>query len=150
MTREDTLAGRRGAEPHGGQLVDRRLDAGAAAELAASTLPSLTLTAAEAADLRALATGAYSPLAGFMGSKEHLSVTETMRLPDGTLWPIPVCLGVPDDLQVRGDRLLLRGGDGRLLGVLEVEEVFERDRATEAELVYGTADPAHPGVARVL
>jgi ATP sulfurylase len=150
VTREDTLAGRRGAEPHGGQLVDRRLDAGAAAELAASTLPSLTLTAAEAADLRALATGAYSPLAGFMGSKEHLSVTETMRLPDGTLWPIPVCLGVPDDLQVRGDRLLLRGGDGRLLGVLEVEEVFERDRATEAELVYGTADPAHPGVARVL
>jgi sulfate adenylyltransferase len=34
--------------------------------------------------------------------------------------------------------------------VLEVEEVFERDREAEAELVYRTTDPAHPGVARVL
>jgi ATP sulfurylase len=33
---------------------------------------------------------------------------------------------------------------------LEVSEVFERDRRAEAELVYGTGDPAHPGVARVL
>jgi sulfate adenylyltransferase len=34
--------------------------------------------------------------------------------------------------------------------VLEVTEVFPRDRQLEAELVYGTTDPAHPGVARVL
>ena len=34
--------------------------------------------------------------------------------------------------------------------MLEVAEVFERDRAAEAELVYGTTDGAHPGVARVL
>jgi sulfate adenylyltransferase len=34
--------------------------------------------------------------------------------------------------------------------VLEVNEVFERDRAAEAELVYGTGDAEHPGVARVL
>ena len=29
--------------------------------------------------------------------------------------------------------------------MLEVTEVFERDRAAEAELVYGTSDPGHPG-----
>jgi sulfate adenylyltransferase len=145
---EQTLTGARRGLPHGGQLVDRRLDADEAAELAASSLPSLPLTAAEAADLRALATGAYSPLTGFMGAKEHQSVTESMRLPDGTLWPIPVCLGVPE--AVDGDRVLLRDEAGELLGVLQVEEVFERDRQAEAELVYGTTDPAHPGVARVL
>jgi sulfate adenylyltransferase len=33
---------------------------------------------------------------------------------------------------------------------LEVEEVYQRDRHAEAELVYGTSDPAHPGAARVL
>jgi sulfate adenylyltransferase len=147
---EQTLAGARLGLPHGGQLVDRRLDAEAAAELATSPLPSLSLTAAEAADLRALATGAYSPLTGFMGAKEHQSVTESMRLPDGTLWPIPVCLGVPEGLRLDADRALLRGEHGELLGVLNVEEVFERDRGLEAELVYGTSDPAHPGVARVL
>jgi sulfate adenylyltransferase len=147
---EQTLTGVRGGLPHGGELVDRRLDADEAAALAVSPLPSLPLTAAEAADLRALATGAYSPLVGFMGAKEHQSVSESMRLPDGTLWPIPVCLGVAEDQRIDGDRVLLRGPDGELLGVLEVEEVYPRDRQAEAELVYGTTDPAHPGVARVL
>jgi sulfate adenylyltransferase len=147
---EQTVTGPRGGLPHGGQLVDRRLDAEEASALASGALPSLPLTAAEAADLRALATGAYSPLTGFMGAKEHESVIESMRLPDGTLWSIPVCLGIPDGVRVDDGRLALRGEDGELLGVLEVTEVFERDRAAEAELVYGTTDPEHPGVARVL
>jgi sulfate adenylyltransferase len=147
---EQMVFGPRGGLPHGGQLVDRRLEAEEADELASARLPSLPLTGAEAADLRALATGAYSPLTGFMGAKEHQTVTESMRLPDGTLWPIPVCLGIPDGVGVEGGRLALRGDRGELLGVLEVTEVFERDRQAEAELVYGTSDPAHPGVARVL
>jgi sulfate adenylyltransferase len=111
---------------------------------------SLVVTPAEAADLRALATGAYSPLTGFMGAKEHQSVLESMRLPDGLLWPIPVCLGLPDGIRVDGGRLALRDPTGRLLGMLEVAEVFDRDRTAEAQLVYGTGDPAHPGVGRVL
>jgi sulfate adenylyltransferase len=147
---ERMLTGWRGGLPHGGQLVDRRLDAEEAGALGSSPLPSLVLTAAEAADLRALATGAYSPLIGFMGAKEHESVTESMRLPDGSLWSIPVCLGLPDGVGVDAGRLVLRGEGGGLLGVLEVAEVFERDRQAEAELVYGTTDPEHPGVARVL
>jgi sulfate adenylyltransferase len=138
--------------PHGGVLVDRGLGAEEAGGLAAEGgLGWLGVTAAEAADVRALATGAYSPLVGFMGAKEHASVLEQLRLPDGTLWPIPVCLGVPDGVGVpEGGRLGLRAPGGGLLGVVEVTEVFERDRRAEAELVYGTTDPAHPGVARVL
>jgi sulfate adenylyltransferase len=147
---EQTLTRPRGGLPHGGQLVDRRLDADAAASLASGGLASLVLSGAEAADLRALASGAYSPLVGFLGAKEHQSVLEGMRLADGTLWPIPVCLGLPDGVGVDGGRLALRDAAGGLLGVVEVTEVFERDRVAEAELVYGTADPAHPGVARVL
>ena len=147
---EQTVTGARAGLPHGGQLVARRLDAEEAAALASGPLPSLLLTAAEAADLRAVATGAYSPLTGFMGAKEHESVTEQMRLPDGTLWSIPVCLGIPEGVRADAGRLALRDQRGELLGVLEVTEVFERDRAAEAELVYGTTDPEHPGVARVL
>jgi sulfate adenylyltransferase len=53
-------------------------------------------------------------------------------------------------VRVDTGRLALRDERGGLHGVLEVAEVFERDRRAEAELVYGTTDPAHPGVARVL
>jgi sulfate adenylyltransferase len=115
---EQTLTGVRRGLPHGGQLVDRRLDADEAAELGSSGLPWLPLSAAEAADLRALGTGAYSPLAGFMGAKQHQSVVESMRLPDGTLWPIPVCLGLPEGVGIDGGRVLLGGPDGELAGVL--------------------------------
>jgi sulfate adenylyltransferase len=148
--RDQGLVGSGGGLAHGGVLVDRRLDPDEAAALAASGLASLSLTGAEAADLRALASGAYSPLVGFMGAKEHTSVVEQMRLPDGLLWPIPVCLGLPEGVGVEGGRLALRDHQGGLVGVLEVAEVFERDRRAEAELVYGTSDVAHPGVARVL
>jgi sulfate adenylyltransferase len=139
-----------GSLPHGGVLVDRRVGVEEGAGAASGGVASLVVTPAEAADLRALATGAYSPLTGFMGAKQHQSVVESMRLPDGLLWPIPVCLGLPDGIRVAGGRLALRDREGRLLGMLEVEEVFDRDRTAEAQLVYGTGDPAHPGVARVL
>ena len=135
--------------PHGGRLVDRRIDPEEAVELVRGA-PSLTLSPAEAADLRALATGAYSPLTGFMSSAEHEACAHTMRLPDGLLWPIPICLGVPDGVSIRGDRLALRDPHGTPLGVLDVSEVYKRDRLGEAERVFGTSDPAHPGAARVL
>ena len=138
-----------GSLPHGGVLVDRCLGVEAAG-VASGGVASLVVTPAEAADLRALATGAYIPLTGFMGAKQHQSVLESMRLPDGLLWPIPVCLGLPDGIRVDGGRLALRDPKGRLLGMLEVAEVFDRDRQVEAQLVYGTGEPAHPGVAQVL
>jgi sulfate adenylyltransferase len=85
-----------------------------------------------------------------MGSAEHEACTDTMRLPDGLLWPVPVCLGVPEGVSIRGDRLALRDAQGNPLGVLEVHEVYKRDRLGEAQRVFGTSDPAHPGAARVL
>jgi sulfate adenylyltransferase len=137
-----------GSVPHGGRLVDRRIDPEEVAALAEGA-PSLTLSPTEAADLRALATGVYSPLTGFMDRTEHDSCTEAMRLPDGTLWPIPICLGLPDGFHA-SDLLALRDGAGALLGVVEVAEVYRRDRLGEAELVFGTREAAHPGVAGVL
>lgn len=149
VSAEPASAGEAPSAPHGGRLVDRRLEPEEAADLVQG-LPSLTLSAAEAADLRALATGAYSPLKGFMSSAEHEACTQTMRLPGGVLWPVPVCLGVPAEIRIRGDRLALRDARGDPLGVLDVREVYERDRLGEAERVFGTSDPSHPGAARVL
>jgi sulfate adenylyltransferase len=142
-------------DPYGGALVDLVADPERARELrsAAARWASLDLTDRQLCDLELLANGGFSPLDGFMGEKDHASVCETMRLADGTLWPIPVTLDVDPELARgldAGSMLALRDPEGALLAALEVREVFRPDRAWEAEAVYGTASAEHPGAAEVL
>jgi sulfate adenylyltransferase len=137
--------------PHGGTLVDL-LTTGAAAESAArdaEQYPKVPLGPREVADLEMLVTGAMSPLTGFMGEKDYRSVLKEMRLASGLPWSIPITLSVDEDgvkRVGRSDAVALTI-DGRVVGVLEVEERFRRDREVEAETVFQTTDRAHPGVA---
>jgi sulfate adenylyltransferase len=141
--------------PHGGTLVDRivpRAEA-AALERRATVLPSLTLDARELADLELIATGAASPLTGFLGAADYASVLLHLRLADGTVWPLPFTLAVEEAVGASlkpGDAAALRDPDGRLWGVIDVREIFERDPRLEARKVYRTEDPSHPGVAYLL
>jgi sulfate adenylyltransferase len=107
------------------------------------------LSARQAADLELLAVGGFSPLRGFQGSDDWRRVVDEMLLADGLPWSIPVTLATDVDAS-EGDEVALYGPDGRLLGVLAVEEVFARDSGHEAEQVYRTRDSAHPGVAALL
>jgi len=134
--------------PHGGALVDRLDDS-----LQPAGLPRVTLSARQQADLDLIAVGAMSPLEGFMGREEYDAVIDTMRLPGGLAWSIPITLGVPDDelAAARGaDRVELQDAEGNLLGVIDVTEVFELDPMREARQVFRTDDTAHPGVANLL
>jgi sulfate adenylyltransferase len=137
-------------DPHGGELVDLLARAEKREELVkeASSLDSVSLTPRQAADLELLAVGGFSPLRGFQGSDDWRRVVDEMRLADGLAWSIPVTLAT-DTGAAEGDRLALRGDGGRLLGVIDVEEVFERDLEREARHVYRTADREHPGVAAI-
>ncbi|MFC8686967.1 sulfate adenylyltransferase [Brevibacillus porteri] len=103
-------------------------------------------------DIECLAIGAFSPLAGFMEEADYYTVVETMRLADGTVWPLPVTLAVDadehDDL-VPGDSILLRGEDGVDYAILQVNSCFVPDKMREAELVFRTVDLAHPGVKKL-
>ena len=104
-------------------------------------------------NLELLATGALSPLTGFMGSADYESVIERMRLVDGTPWPLPLTLAVSSDglgLVRPGSEVALRDALGRLWGTLSVTELYEGDPRREALAAYGTSDEAHPGVARLL
>ncbi len=94
-----------------------------------------------------LASGALSPLDGFMGREDYERVVEEMRLASGLPWALPVCLAVAE--APRGDRVALADEAGRLLAVLDVEEVYEYDKEREAERCFRTTDDAHPGVARL-
>jgi len=139
--------------PHGGTLHRRVLDGNArlTAIERARQLPALTLTPWGVSDLELLATGAFSPLTGFMGEADYASVVRDMRLANGLPWTIPITLRVTaDDVPPAADELALTAPDGTLLGVLEVHERFRPGRRDEALLVYGTTDPAHPGVRHLL
>lgn len=130
-------------EPHGGELVDRTgprpddLD----------SLETVTLTPRELADLDMLASGALSPLTGFMGRDDYERVVDEMRLASGLPWALPVCLAVAD--APSGDRVALADETGRKLAVLGVADVYEYDKEHEAERCFRTTEDAHPGVARL-
>ncbi|HVR96932.1 MAG TPA: bifunctional sulfate adenylyltransferase/adenylylsulfate kinase [Thermoanaerobaculia bacterium] len=141
--------------PHGGELIDLMADADRTAELKAASRdwPSWDLTPRQFCDLELLLNGAFSPLTGFMGRADHDAVCERMRLADGTLWPIPILLDVPQELAEKlkkGGALALRDPEGVMLAALHVDEVWELDRERSAEAVFGTTDPTHPGVAHLL
>jgi len=129
--------------PHGGKLVDRT---GPRPE-GVDRLEQLPLTSRELSDLDMLATGALSPLQGFMSRHDYERVVEEMRLERGLPWALPVCLAVARPPQ--GDQVALTDESGRPLAVLEVDDAYEYDREREAERFFRTTDEAHPGVARL-
>ena len=137
--------------PHGGELVNLLLE-GAEAETAADETrhhPKLSLSVREAADLEMLATGALSPLHGFMAEKDYRAVLDDMRLSSGLVWSLPVTISTDDDGLKRigrSDTVTLTI-DGQAVALLDVEQVYRRDREVEAQAVFGTVDRAHPGVA---
>jgi len=140
--------------PHGGRLVNQILEGEAAREAVrhAASLRSVVLSAREQCDLEMIAIGAFSPLRGFQDHDDFRRVCREMRLADGTVWPIPVTLCPPDDLAESistGEKVALRDGKGRLLGVMTVEEKYLHDKQLEIPSVYRTEDYNHPGVAAV-
>jgi sulfate adenylyltransferase len=141
--------------PHGGVLVNRIVEGPEAEALRkrAASLPRLSLDARELADLELIATGAASPLVGFVSSSDYASILERTRLADGTVWPFPFTLAVDDATRATLDgrgAAALHDAAGRLWGVIDIEEVFQGDAEKEARAVYGTLDAGHPGVAYLL
>jgi sulfate adenylyltransferase len=141
--------------PHGGVLVDRFVQKAEAEALRvrALALPALVLDARELADLELIAVGAASPLTGFVGQADYHSILENLRLADGTVWPLPFTLAVSDDSRaaLEGQKgAALFDDRGRLWGVIDIAELYERDPLVESRRVYGTEDPSHPGVAYLL
>jgi sulfate adenylyltransferase len=136
--------------PHGGKLNLREVTGDAARALAekAAPLPQHRLNSRELSDLELLANGGFSPLDGFMTQAQYRSVVDTMHLPDGLPWSIPVTLSVSKEEanRFRGE-LSLTDADGMALAVMTVTDTYDYDRQHEAEQVYRTTEDKHPGVA---
>ncbi|MCD6495220.1 sulfate adenylyltransferase, partial [Candidatus Bipolaricaulota bacterium] len=140
--------------PHGGTLVDR-IPTGEEREdwqERARQLPTIELDLFHLSELDNIASGLYSPLTGFMDEECYNSVLESMRLPDRTVWPIPIVL--PIEAAIAGvvhvgNTVALADENGITYGIIHVKSLFNRDRKREAQAVYGTTDDAHPGVAKM-
>ncbi len=138
--------------PHGGELINLYLvgDQSAQEKQAASDYRNWTLTTRQICDLEMLLNGAFSPLNSFNSQADYDGIVENMHLADGTLWPMPITLDIPqalaDELSV-GDSLALRDREGVLIATLQINEMWNPDKEKEAQMVFGSKDIAHPGVA---
>ncbi len=138
-------------DAHGGSLInlyvtgDQRL----AEQEKAKTNISWDLCARQMFDIELLLNGAFSPLTGYLSQDDYHSVVDTMRLADGTLWPIPINLDVTEafaaDLN-RGDEITLRDPEGVVIANLTIGDLWKPDRQLEAHKIFQTTDTSHPGV----
>lgn len=139
-------------EPHGGKLCelllkDEELEK---ATKEAINYPSITLTPRQLCDIELLLSGGFSPLKGFMSEADYNSVLDNMRLTDGSLWPMPITLDVDAETagnHSAGDKIALRDRTGLLVAVITVSDIWQPNKANEAEKAFGTQDKAHPAVA---
>ncbi|MFH2065502.1 MAG: bifunctional sulfate adenylyltransferase/adenylylsulfate kinase [Pseudomonadota bacterium] len=138
-------------EYHGDKMVNLLCDEEKNIKLKqlSMSLPDIILNDRQLCDLELLATGAFSPLEGFMNRSDYESVLDRMRLQNNLLWPIPVCLDVSESVArslESGQSIALRDPEGFLLAVMHIEDIWRVDRNKEAEAIYGTTDVNHPGV----
>jgi len=101
-------------------------------------------------DIELLLNGAFSPLEGFMTSKQYDGVVEKMRLPDNTLFPIPITCDITRE-QARAieesghKRVLFRDPEYNPIAVMDVEDLWEPNKELEGELAFG-GDIEHPAI----
>jgi sulfate adenylyltransferase len=138
--------------PHGGELVWLVKEGTEAQDLSkrATSFPKILLSHQEAYDLEMIATGAYSPLRGFMGQDDYQSVLSRKRLASGLPWPIPITLAVSPSRASKlpnGSEVFLTSPSGIFLGILRLEKKYPWEKRREAKEIFGTENPNHPGVA---
>jgi len=141
-------------KPHGGTLIDKIVSEKERESFKkkAFTLKNIKLNRRQVSDLEMIATGALSPLEGFMGEEDYRSVVHGMRLASGLIWSIPITLAVEKEEARRleiGEEIALSDEFGKVLAIMRLEEIYPYDKELEAEKVYWTRDSMHPGVRAV-
>ena len=141
--------------PHGDRLLPLLVSDEERQEVLkeADTLPKVKLDSREVSDLIMLATGAFSPLEGFIGKADYEGVVADMHLKNGTLWPIPITLAASKEEAGKikeGQKIaLLNSDNGEIMASMLVEEKYTYDKHKESLQVFGTEDEQHPGVQKI-
>lgn len=137
--------------PHGGKLVNRVLsDTPDKSYL--NSLQKVELDQNKQMDVEQISVGTYSPLEGFMGQEDFLSVLTSMRLANGIVWPLPIVLDVSEEMAGKlsiGEVVGLTDEQGEVMALLHLSEKYRFDKHNMAQKVYGTNSFDHPGVRMV-
>ena len=141
-------------KPHGEELIQRELKESARESYLQkiTKLSEILISTWSISDIELISNGGFSPLTGFMDKRDYESVLVDMHLANGLPWTIPITLPVTKDMAKElsiGDEVFLKGMDGIYYGVIHLEEIYEYDKKEEAQLVYQTTDPHHPGVKKL-
>ncbi|OIJ18552.1 sulfate adenylyltransferase [Anaerobacillus alkalidiazotrophicus] len=133
--------------PHGGSLINRinpNYDY-------SHINKEIELDEIALSDLQLIATGAYSPLTGFLSQRDYQSVIDKMRLPNGFIWSIPITLPTDETTakKLALDEKARLTYKGKVYGMIEIKEIYKPNKLVEAKRVYQTEDLAHPGVKKL-
>lgn len=112
-------------------------------------ISQINITRREWCDLQMLGIGVLSPLEGFMDRKNYIECVKHMRLANGIVWSIPITLSVKDEDYQRIKKLdrVNLSYNGKIYGLIEIEDIFKADKEKEASMVYRTTSDEHPSVA---
>lgn len=115
---------------------------------------TIVLNPEQIVDLHNIVNGTYSPLTGFLRKDNFLSVLVSMRLTDGTPWPIPIVLDIMEEEKKeiessKNKNILLIDASNKELALLQNVEIFEYSKEDFSKYVFNTTDQEHPGVKMV-
>ncbi len=122
----------------------------------AKGLKKVPMSSRETGDLIMMGIGAFTPLDGFMGRDDWKNCCERFALPSkkDLFWPIPITMSATDELAksiALGEEVALWDTETEeLMGTMKVTEKYNIDKEHECKEVFKTADPAHPGVQKVM
>jgi len=133
--------------PHGGKLINRLAYQKAIANHEKSAAREVEIDRETFNDIENIACGIYSPLTGFLGKEDFQSCLNRGRLKNNLPWTIPIVFDILKDQFKVGQKLLLKNGKGRAL--FQIKEIFGYSKTNFAKKIFGTTDPAHPGMQKI-
>ena len=84
-----------------------------------------------------------------MTKSELESVLKNMKLPNGITWSLPILLDVDEHASNKigiGDIVGLKDNSNKIIGVIEVKDIYKFDKNLIQNTIYKTTDNNHPGV----
>lgn len=135
-------------EPHGGVLINRLR--GNSSWAGPHRYKTIQVGINDLLNAEQIAIGTFSPLEGFMNKTQLESVLENYRLPNGTIWPLPITLQIAKQ-QVRclnvGDTVAIADQQtGDIYAFLHIDDIYGYDLDKMSKDIFGTNDDSHPGV----
>ena len=131
--------------PYGGKLVNRFSPL---AKQVYTNKKHIVISRENELDFYNISDGTFSPLKGFMREKEFISVLNEDRLLNKKVWTVPIVLDITKtqyDFIKMEDIVVLKNHAGKIIGYIEIEDIYKHDKNFHINKLFGTDSRKHPG-----